>query len=221
MPDNIDKAAEKFATAWLKAKGKVKNLYNAFISSNQPNPVLLQQIAQLDLTQLLLDDPALKKALQELTVAHVSTLKALTPFSQVDDAFLSALISLDQQVYVGQIGASAVELKALMGESITANLSESSFAKSLEATGLQKHQANALANDTLRKYERSVTIEMANNADPNKLFVWSGPLDSRTSQQCQVMIAAGPMTLAEWQSQFGGFIVSGTHVQCRHTLLPA
>ena len=220
MADKVDKAAAEFATAWEKSKNKVNKLYSGITNQNISNSAKTVQVAQLQLTQLFLDDTELQKALAELTVAHAGVLKNLTSFADVDDAFLTALINIDQQVYVGQIGASASEIKALMGESLTANLSEANFAKSLQTTGLQKHQANALANDSLRVYQRNVTAEMANNSDPNKLYIWAGPLDSRTSAACQKMIAAGEQTYRWWKANYGSVIITGTHVNDRHVLQP-
>lgn len=216
----IDTAAERFTAAWVATKNKVNKLYNNFASQGLPSGVVMQEIAQINLTQLMLDDPALKKALAELTIAHVGVLKAMPSFASVDDAFLNALISIDNQVYVGQIGASATEIKTLMGSSITARLPEREFATALQATGLKDYQANALANDSLRVYQRNVTAEMANNSSPDKLYIWSGPLDSRTSPTCREMIAAGEQTYEWWKANYGQYIISGVHINDRHVLQP-
>ncbi len=220
MADAIDRAAEKFASAWEKVKNKSTQLYNTISNQNVSDTVKMVQISNLNLAGLILDDPELKKALAELGAEHLRVLKNMDSFAQVDDAYLSALIKIDEAVYIGATGASGADIKNLMGQSVTNRISAADFAKQLKTTGLQTHQANALASDSLRVYERNVTVEMAKNADPDKLFIWAGPLDSRTSPTCAEMIAAGEMTLAEWQSQYGAFIVSGVHVNDRHVLQP-
>lgn len=223
MSSHIDDVAVKFASAWDTVKKRFNKLYasNAALAQSLSHAQLVQQIAALDMEKLILDDFGFGRAIDELAEAHIVSLRRLNSFADVDDAFLNGLININKNVYVGQIGASGAQIQSLMVESVTANLSEAQFASALETTGLQTHQANALANDSLRRYERTVTTEMANNADPNKLFVWSGPLDSKTSDIDREAIQAGEMTIEQWRAQFGGLIVSGAHVNCRHTLLPA
>lgn len=220
MADSVDRAADKFAKAWEKVKNKSVGLYRTIANSGESNTVKVVQIANLDLSQLFLDDPELKKAITALAVEHINVLKGMTAFAQVDDAYITALIKIDEAVYIGATGPSGAEIKALMGESITANLPEADFAKALQQTGLRDYQANALANDSLRKYERSVNKVMADNSPASKLYEVIGPLDSRTRQLCVAALAAGAMTLAQWDAQFPGYFVVGSGIGCRHTVVP-
>jgi hypothetical protein len=85
---------------------------------------------------------------------------------------------------------------------------------------LSKSQATALFNDSMAKFNRAVTKQMAINSPKNKLYIFSGPRDPRTSDSCLQVMASGPMTLAQINRNFPGVFESGTHYNCRHEFRP-
>ena len=103
-----------------------------------------------------------------------------------------------------------------MIESVIGDLPVSEFQNIVGSFGLTPSQAEALVDDSLRKFSRNVTREMANNAPEDNLYIWEGPIDDRTSDECLRLIALGPMTIAEFEAQEPGAFNSGTHFGCRH-----
>ena len=57
---------------------------------------------------------------------------------------------------------------------------------------------------------------MANNSPTDTLYIWEGPVDDRTSDECLQLMGLGPMTQAEFESVFPGAFINGTHFNCRH-----
>ena len=50
----------------------------------------------------------------------------------------------------------------------------------------------------------------------NLMYVFTGPVDSRTSDICLQILAAGPMTLKQIDNNFPGTFLNGGHFNCRH-----
>ena len=61
---------------------------------------------------------------------------------------------------------------------------------------------------------------MADQDPPDALYVYEGPSDDRTRDECLAMIAAGALTRAEVEAQFPGAFVDGGGFNCRHSWVP-
>jgi len=61
---------------------------------------------------------------------------------------------------------------------------------------------------------------MAQTAAPDKLFIYEGPNDDKTDDYCLEMLAAGPLTYEQIESQFPGTFTAGGHFNCRHSWEP-
>ena len=57
---------------------------------------------------------------------------------------------------------------------------------------------------------------MAQNAPANLMYVYTGPIDDRTSDICLQISAAGPMTLKQIDNRFPSTFENGGHFNCRH-----
>ena len=74
-----------------------------------------------------------------------------------------------------------------------------------------------VVNTTLNTYSRAVTNSMMDNAPDNTKYVYIGPVDDRTRDECLEYASVGPITLQEiigngWEASLedgGGF-------NCRH-----
>lgn len=217
----IDKASKQFATQWDSVKRGVTPIYKQLLNSNLTNTERITAVAALDLQTTLVNNPAIKNMLSQMATTHIQVLKSMPAFAEVSDAFLTALIKVDSILYTGQIGATATQIQTLISQSLTSNLSEAGFIKALQTTGLTQAQAGSLANTSLWDYNRMVNKEMANNSPKNKLYKAIGPIDSRTRQICLDALAAGEMTLEQWEAQFGNYFVTGAGFNCRHSVVPA
>ena len=211
--DNIDKAAESFQ-AWLKqAKKKLATIY---VKAYKGKAVV--DMAQVDLTAVLLDKLGGRKAIQQLLSVQVKVAKSKYPKLGVD--VLTALMGMSKKVYLGKIGATGAEIQQLLVTSAAQGLSEASVIAALETTGLTEAQAGSLANDSIRRFQRQVMLEHSKILPKDQLYAYEGPSDDRTSPQCREMMDAGALTLDEINSRFPGSFVAGGHVNCRHAWVP-
>jgi len=137
-------------------------------------------------------------------------------FASVTEATLQTLNRADVNFFSAKVGEQSELMKRLMIESIIGKQSEAAFAESLTGVGWSERQANSLVNDSLRRFSRNVTREMANNSPSDKLYIYEGPIDDRTSDICMEILAAGPMTMGDIDSRFGSASLSGGHFGCRH-----
>ena len=80
--------------------------------------------------------------------------------------------------------------------------------------------AETLANTSLDTYSRAVERVMAEQDPAGTLYVYEGPEDDRTRDECLAMLAAGELTLAEIDAQFPGAFVDGGGFNCRHSWVP-
>ncbi len=88
------------------------------------------------------------------------------------------------------------------------------------AEAVPEQYARTLANTSLNTYSRSVERAMAEQDPPDQRYVYEGPSDDRTRDECLAMLAAGELTLAEIDSQFPGAFVDGGGYNCRHSWVP-
>ena len=74
-----------------------------------------------------------------------------------------------------------------------------------------------LVNTTLNSYSRQVTNQMMSIAPKTTKYVYIGPVDDRTRDECLDMASAGALTLEQIISQFGEApLIDGGGFNCRH-----
>ena len=207
---------EQFGKAWGKIQELVSSMYGRFLQSNVPNEVLIKELLDLDLKTMLFDDFKLNGEMNMITNNYVKTLKSMEAFANVPEATLQTLIRADVNFFNAKVGEQSELMKRLMIESIVWRQSEAVFAESLMSLGWSEKQANSLVNNSLRRFSRNVTKEMANNAPSDFLYIFDGPVDDRTSDECLDVISRGPMKLSEIESSYPGVFQAGTHFNCRH-----
>jgi hypothetical protein len=207
---------DQFGMAWAKIQDLVSSMYGRFLASDLPSEVIVKELIDLDLKTILFEDFKLNGEMNTITNNYVKTLKSMEAFSNVPEVTLQTLIRADVNFFSAKVGEQSELMKRLMIESIVGRQSEAVFAESLISVGWREKQANSLVNDSLRRFSRNVTKEMANNSPDDFLYIFDGPVDDRTSDECLDIIAQGPMTLAEIESSYPGVFQAGSHFNCRH-----
>jgi len=210
---NIDTSAAAFGESWGVVQDSVTQLYKLFL--DRDIEAVIQSLQDNEFRSLIMNDPKLLEALNVVRDTQYALVAEIELLDGAPDVFLRGLIDIDMQVYVGKIGASADELKQLIARCAINRLPESAFAKVLKATGLQPHQANSLANDSLRKFSRNVRRHQGED-HPEQLYIYSGPADERTSAICMAMLSAPPMTMPDIDAKYPGTFSGGGHYGCRH-----
>ena len=230
--DSIDKAAQSLGDNWnailhasVERYAKLRRL---------PTAQVLAIFETVDFPDIVKQQYGGGKQAQLMGVEYASSLLAATPVANIPDEVLQALINDSFAVYDARLTLEATKIKNLMIRSVVGRQSEAEFAASLlgaenaeykrlieagqvvKADIMTQSQANALANDTLRKFSRTVSAEMAESAPEGQLWIWDGPIDDLTSQECLDLIAMGPSP----KEAFGAAFTNGTHFGCRHDPQP-
>ena len=194
-------------------------LYAELLKSSVPKDALIATLRKLNLSAEVLKDPVIITEINSAVGAGVEVLKRIQGLGPVRKEQLAALSKSSRIVYEGQIGATATELKSLLIRSFFGNISLNDLRKEVLATGLTPAQANSLVNETLNRFERSVTLQMGLN-DGARLYQWSGPVDEKTSEEDLEIMAGNPYTLKEFENLYPGVAINGVHFNCRHFLEP-
>ena len=217
MPDLTDKAAQAYADAFQSAIDDVIARYPALANLSQEGAASLLQ--SIDFDELMRTSYGMEKALEGLAVSFAKEIVVVpAPPILPSSETISAALQFQVDAANTQITQSAAEIKKTMMRSILGNQSEAEFAASLSSEVLRPDQINSYVNQNLRSFHRTVENQMA-EANPESLYIWAGPLDNRTSDECVAMISLGALNQSEWQSSgYGQFLNSGTHYGCRHTL---
>tara|TARA_R110000824_G_scaffold81887_2_gene205590 strand:+ start:1608 stop:2306 length:699 start_codon:yes stop_codon:yes gene_type:complete len=209
---------EQFNIAIQKMQDSIIKIYNKANKANVPNDVIIKELLDLDLNQTV--GREINGQLEQLMTQYAVELKSMQSFADVSETVIESLIRTDLIVYQNKIKDKIDVMKKLMIESVIGDLPINEFEGMVSSFGLTPSQAEALVDDSLRKFSRNVTREMANNAPEEKLYIWSGPIDNRTSDECLTLIALGPMTIAQFDSESPGSFNNGTHFGCRHEAQP-
>tara|TARA_R100001086_G_scaffold64016_1_gene29716 strand:+ start:608 stop:1309 length:702 start_codon:yes stop_codon:yes gene_type:complete len=203
-----------FSLALEKVQKTALRIYNNANKANLSNDVIVKELLDLDLDNIIKKD--MDKELEKLMIQYAAELKAMQSFADISENVIESLIRTDLIVYQNKIKDKIDVMRKLMIESVIGDLPVSEFENIVGLFGLTPSQAEALVDDSLRKFSRNVTREMANNAPEDYLYIWEGPIDDRTSDECLRLMALGPMTINEFESVNPGAFYNGTHFGCRH-----
>jgi hypothetical protein len=207
---------DKFGNAWSKVQDHFTTLYGKLEKSGASREKIIRELTDIDVERLVMVEFRLNGELEAVMTGYLQELKNMRAFADISEDIIKSLMTTDSLLVKSKLIEAGNTIKSTMIQSVIGGLSEEAFALRLEAIGFQPHQANALVNENLRRFSRSVTNEMANNAPPATLYIWEGPVDERTSTECLDLMSLGPMTQAEFESVFPGAFVNGTHFNCRH-----
>ena len=207
---------QKFGDAWSKVQDHFSVLYGKLQDSGASRERIIRELTDIDIEHLVMIEFKLNGELEAVMTGYLQELKKMDAFADISEDVIRSLMTTDSFLVKSKLIEAGNTIKSTMVQSVIGGLSEEAFALRLERIGFQPHQANALVNENLRRFSRSVTNEMANNASTDTLYIWEGPVDDRTSDECLQLMGLGPMTQEEFESVFPGAFINGTHFNCRH-----
>lgn len=212
-------SSKRFANKYEQALNKIAALYQRTSDSTADTTELLVAIGNIDFKDLIENELGFNRELNAVAQSYIDALRDMDGFAEVDETILRALVESDLNVYRSKFDNTYVQMKSLFTDSIINGLPREVFVEQLtkgQFGVLSSFQAEALYNDSLAKFNRSVIKQMAKNAPKNLLYVFTGPIDKKTSDTCLQILAAGPMTLKQINSRFPGTFENGGHFNCRH-----
>ena len=211
----IDNAAEQIANLVDKAKADLlTDLYN--IKRSATLGEFIEIVSTIDI------EGTLKKKVQKATAvyanAHRNVLESTIGFAKVEGKLLTGFATLNEQLFDSSvIRTISGHIRTQIVKGVQAGLSITEIVGSVTNASISNAQMQTLVNTSLNTYSRQVTNQMMDIAPKNTKYVYIGPVDSATRDDCLDMASAGALTLDQIISQFGEApLVDGGGFNCRH-----
>ena len=156
-----------FSLAFEKVQDTALRIYNRANKANVPNDLIVKELLDMDLDSII--GREMNPELERLMIQYASELKSMQSFADISENVIESLIRTDLIVYQNKIQDKIDVMRKLMIESVIGDLPVNEFENMVSSFGLTPSQAEALVDDSLRKFSRNVTREMANNAPEDNL----------------------------------------------------
>ena len=213
---DIDRSSEQIANLVDKARAElVSSLY--LIGKE------IGDVSEFAETLLTLDvEGTLKRKLQKVTSiyanAHRGVLESTIGFADINPKALSTFATLNEQLFDNSIIRTiSGNIKTQVVKGLQAGMSATQIIENVSSASISNAQMQTLVNTTLNTYSRQVTNQMMDIAPKTTKYVYIGPVDEKTRDECLDMASAGRLTLDQIVSQFGEApLVDGGGFNCRH-----
>ena len=213
--DQIDKASEQIVRIVDQARADIlTDLYN--IKRTMTLGAFIEIVSTIDI------EGTLKKKVQKATAvyanAHRNVLESTIGFAKVESNILTGLATLNEQLFDNSIiRVISGHIRTQIVKGVQAGLPVTDIIDGVINASVSNAQMQTLVNTTLNTYSRQVTNQMMANAPKNTKYVYIGPVDDRTRDECLDMASAGELTEEQIISQFGSApLADGGGFNCRH-----
>ena len=214
----IDNSAIIIADLVDKAKAElIADLYKLGIDVSDVNlQGYVDSLFALDVEGTL--KAKLQKATAVYANAHREVLESTIGFASVDPNTLTSLVKLNEQLFDKSIiNTISGHIRTEVVKGLQAGLTAKQIIQNVSQTSISNAQIQTLINTTLNSYSRVVTNQMMDTAPNNTKFVYIGPADEKTRDECLKYIRAGRLTKQQiidkgWRET----LVNGGGFNCRH-----
>ena len=222
MPDPVDTFADLYTDEYRRAVRSIVDLvYNARANGASPEQLanLVNTLSTGSNTQQALLDLGYKDFVESSAQYYRAAASEVLDVTQaLAGESLQAAYLADQQVLFDAAvnGGRLAAQESLVGT--LARRPESEIVKNIlsGAKGnLAPYQARALANTAINTSVRATTAIVTADLPADQKYISIGPV-SGARPICLAVIAAGPMTKAEFERDFPGYFVTGGGYNCRH-----
>jgi len=222
MPELSDRAAKDFVIALDAVRKKIVDEFIAL-----KDTISAEELRQLIVTEtrgFIFNDPKFSASFDKLIGVYGESLSSIQSFANVSEQTLQALIDVQRASWVAEaeLQVNAIQ-KEIFNASLTGEWNQKTIMNNLRGLGsksyrtLSEKQINAAVDNSLKTFERNVTTAMMDEMPEDTLYTYVGPLDDKTSEICNEIISAGPMTKQEIIDRFGSDVFeNGGHFGCRH-----
>ena len=201
----MDSAKEELVASLVGLGSQVTDL-NAFIDS----------LIAMDI------EGTLKAKVQKATAiygeAHKKVLESTINFADIDGKGLVSFARLNEELFDSAIIRNVSgQIRTQVAQGLQAGLTAKQITQQVAVSSISNAQMQTVVNTTLNTYSRMVTNQMMDIAPDNTKYVYIGPVDSRTRDECLDMASAGAITEEEIVSRFGeAVLIDGGGFNCRH-----
>ena len=213
---DIDRSSEQIANLVDKARAElVSSLY--LIGKE------IGDVGEFAEALLTIDiEGSLKSKLQKATSiyanAHRNVLESTIGFADINPRALATFATLNEQLFDNAIIRTiSGNIRTQVVRGLQAGMTALEITEGVVSSSISNAQMQTLVNTTLNSYSRQVTNQMMSVAPKTTKYVYIGPVDDRTRDECLDMASAGRLTLDQIKSQFGeAVLVDGGGFNCRH-----
>jgi len=134
----------------------------------------------------------------------------------IDEQTLESFLSGNLSVLDEIIGTDASELKNILNSATISGMQTSEILNQVSVASSASGQ-RAILNTRLNTYSRVATNTMMKDAPSDTKYVYVGPIDDRTRDECLEYASAGALTEAQIiESGWAASLVDGGGINCRH-----
>ena len=213
---DIDRSSEQIANLVDKARAElVSSLY--LIGKE------IGDVGEFAEALLTIDiEGSLKSKLQKATSiyanAHRNVLESTIGFADINPRALATFATLNEQLFDNAIIRTiSGNIRTQVVRGLQAGMTALEITEGVVSSSISNAQMQTLVNTTLKSYSRQVTNQMMSVAPKTTKYVYIGPVDEKTRDECLQMASAGRLTLDQIKSQFGeAVLVDGGGFNCRH-----
>ena len=214
--DKINEVSEQVTAILDKAKLELTEDLLKLRDKVTPDE-FIQALEKMDLKAIL--DAKISKAKQLYIQQHKVVLEEIIPFGDLDAnrwtnirIILSGNISVLDEI----IGTDASELKNILNSATISGMQTSEILNQVSVASSASGQ-RAILNTRLNTYSRVATNTMMKDAPADTKYVYVGPIDDRTRDECLEYASAGPLTEAQIiESRWSASLVYGGGINWRH-----
>ena len=201
----MDSAKEELVASLVGLGSQVTDL-NAFIDS----------LIAMDIEGTL--KAKVQKATSIYAQAHREVLESTINFADIDGKGLVSFARLNEELFDSAIIRNVSgQIRTQVAQGLQAGLTAKQITQQVAVSSISNAQMQTVVNTTLNTYSRMVTNQMMDIAPDNTKYVYIGPVDSRTRDECLDMASAGAITEEEIVSRFGeAVLIDGGGFNCRH-----
>ena len=214
--NQIDRASEQIADLVDRARAElVGSLYA--LGKDIKDPVLFSEaLLDIDIEGTL--KSKLKKATSVYANAHRGVLESTIGFAEINPKALSTFATLNEQLFDDSvIRTISGHIRTQVSKGLQVGLTAQQITEGVINSSISNAQIQTLVNTTLNTYSRQVTNQMMENAPATTKYVYVGPVDDRTRDECLDMAAEGEITESEILTKFGEAVLAdGGGFNCRH-----
>ena len=145
-------------------------------------------------------------------------LESTIGFAQIEGSTLSTFASLNEQLFDSSVIRTISEhIKNQVVKGVQAGMSAAQIVEGVINSSISNAQMQTLVNTTLNTYSRQVTNQMMKVAPKDTKYIYIGPVDDRTRDECLEYASSEPITEAQIEANgWGASLVDGGGFNCRH-----
>jgi len=210
----IEQNSDKITQILLEVQEKaIAEVYA--LQSNLSAEEFIRLIEGLDIKGIIRSKSA--NAINIFQASHTGMLESIEGFATVAEETIQTLINYNAETLLSQLDNMAQIIKKEVVKGIISGTPIETVLKAVRGQGsLSQPQLQTLINTAMNEYSRSVTKVMMDKMPIETKYIYIGPADSETRDECLFYISEGEVTLAHIEENYGASLSDGGGYNCRH-----